>query len=329
MERSNQKLVLLTFGGKDSGKTFQLLKSLPGRKLVLSLDNQTKGVKDGALASDRNIWVVDVLQYYRDTQPEDITWAAKIATDFIEYAIQTIAPIYHPHWIIFDGGRKLEEIAEQKMRWLHRTAPTQGFKNRNWWKDRRFILRSFHRNALAVSQMGVGYTVYYDDPDLVTDKTPKWIDVIMEECEIEIETRTMYSPATRGQIYSAYVWGAKPHLRDFAIKGTTVDIPEGGGFPWGPGMAKRFEKAEKALTGVAIQYPQESADGAGTLHPLPPREDPPPEFVIGEDGAPMVPLPGGELVPASAAGSLPAPSAAAVAAPLPPPDFSKIPSNEV
>src|SRR5580658_10072780 len=172
LERPSEKIVFTFFADKDGGKTrngFTLTgpftwENMPvvGRVLCLSFDQKSKGVKAGAFQDGKCIWVVDAVQFYADAQPEEITWSASVTIDFLDYVMETLAPKFHPHFVMFDGTEVMESIAEMKMRFLHGLKPSEGFAERAWWKDRRMVIRALHRKAAGLAEVGIVYTAYYE-----------------------------------------------------------------------------------------------------------------------------------------------------------------------
>lgn len=258
-EHRTEKIVIVEFGGKGVGKTYDMY-SLPGRKLVLSFDGKSQGIKDGSYGSDPNIRVFDATHYYSDFgQPEHITFSGMMSVEYINWGLEQLVAVHRPHWIIFDGLTVLINIAEAKMRYLHGVATmSEGFRELAWWKDRSLVIKQLHRKAASMSLIGVAYTADYafnvadeGSSDVRTtakdapDRVPKWVDIIQKEADIVVEKRTYYSSATKERVYEAYVQNSKDHLRDILETGKVIRIPQRGHIPWGPGLAARYEATEK------------------------------------------------------------------------------------
>lgn len=286
LERPSEKIVGTYFGDKDGGKTREMLgmgAREGARHLCLSFDQKSKGVKVGAFANDRRIWVVDAVQFYADSQPEEITWSAEVTVNFLNYVLEQLAPRFHPHFVDFDGTEVLENIAEMKMRHQHGLAMSEGFAERAWWKDRRAVLRSLHRKAASIAGVGVNYTAYYDRQPAdegatkIRDKVPRWIDVMLQETDIAIDCRSSYSTTTKTKSYERYVFAAKAHLCDPALPGFLLRLGQvtdvtGRSLEWGPGLASRIAGFDARMKDVEILYPAESsvfAEARNFLAPVP------------------------------------------------------------
>lgn len=289
-ERSSEKVVLLFFGETDGGKTTQAfsliapyaydpkLPQVETRILCISVDNKSKRIKVGGYKNDKRIWVIDAAQHYVDSQPEDQTFSATVVVEFIEWAIKTVVPKFHPHFIMFDGFDKEKEVAEMKMRYQHGLKPSQGFSERAWWKDRRTVIRALHRLAVDLALVGVIYSCYYDRPaaeegsERTHDKTPGWFDVVYSESDVAIECRSTYSVLTKSKNYECYVLKSKADLADLAKVGTVATVT-GTSFPWGKRVREMVERTDRVLGPVEITYSEESAIPAEVRAPLPSMTD--------------------------------------------------------
>jgi len=341
-ERSSQKRTGLFFGDTDGGKTTECMAfglgphspewrfgtllqppafepSQVGRILCLSFDNKSKQVKAGSFGDTKNIWVVDAAQYYRDTGNELQTWSAKVTIDFVGWAIDSVSRDFLPHSVMIDGFDRENEISKMGMRYQHGLGTTQGFKERQWWQDRRSILRSIHRKAEKFCQCWVLYTCYYasafadEGADTVRDKTPGWVDVLYTASDFAVDCRSYYSAALKAKEYERYVLKAKPDLGELLSVGSTASSSGRKTFPWGPAHTEIFARAQKALGGrLPTAWPEDSADPSDIPPPLPAYQSPPPEL----------PTKGEVPVGAAASASAPSYSAPPVA---PPPSAPVIP----
>jgi hypothetical protein len=249
-EEKDNKIVFTVWGDKDGGKT-SVLFSLPGKKLCLSFDHKSQRVKDGPrFKSDPNIRVVNCLKFYADGQPEKICESATVTIDYVMAALTRFKESFQPDWVILDGMEILEQIAEMKMRHMHNLKMSQGFPERNWWKDRSAIILSVYRKARECAVMGVCMTTYPKWEEVVTDgqtqskrKIPNWVGMMMYESDIGIRVECDHSPVGRLYIYKALVDSTKDEFEDIAKKGDMHDLTGHKPFPWGPGLERRFNEA--------------------------------------------------------------------------------------
>jgi hypothetical protein len=287
-ERVSQKLCALFFGDTDGGKTtqafdFGLGPRRDGRILCLSIDNKSKRIKVGGYANARELWIVDAQQHYADAQPELQTWSANVTSAYIDFVLDTTARTFRPHWIMFDGFDREKEVAAMKMRYLHGLKPSQGFKERAWWQDRRAVIRAHHRKAMDRAACGVIYTCYYKEvfaeegEEHVSSKTPGWFDVVFSETDLAFDCRSSYSAMSKSKSYEVYVLKAKEDLskRDLptfvAHVGDVVDV-SGKRYPWGPGVAAMIERANRAIGPLPadFEWPVESDVPSEVGSSLPP-----------------------------------------------------------
>lgn len=158
------KHTFMIYGDPKTGKTMVLLAFIGEKDImdVLSMDNQTSGIWENFYDSSERIQIWDGVKYYI----EDPAAMVKIPeSGFINftYMMQLLNDVIAknpPDWIAIDGLSIASSMAEQIMRYNHSVGPSDGFKERNWWKERGFHLRNLHRTAFNIAKKGVIYTTY-------------------------------------------------------------------------------------------------------------------------------------------------------------------------
>lgn len=198
-ESSLQRWILTLIGDKGVGTTFQALgtalRSFNGPVVAVSFDNKTARIRDEMYNDDRHrVHVINGLKYYADAQQDTITEAAAISLNYVRQGLRFAETKIHPDVTILDRCDTLEQMCEMKFRFNRGLGATDGFKNLNFWKERKFNLRSVFRAAEASAQWSVISTIRTELKEvvdsfgsIVNEKTPHWIDVIMQETDTAIE----------------------------------------------------------------------------------------------------------------------------------------------
>jgi hypothetical protein len=140
--------------------------------------------------SPERIHVFDLMKYVDYTDTEKYGRAMNIVFEEAVKLLQNHEPV---DWVMIDGMDVLVRIAEMVMRWKYGLTMTEGIKNRNVWKYRRFVLKQVHNVALSLCRKGVIYTTYVDKDETVKDgqlidakdakDVPKWLDIMMMETD--------------------------------------------------------------------------------------------------------------------------------------------------
>ena len=284
-EETVGKIVVVVHGDKGVGKT-SLAFGFPGRILCLSFDHKSQIVKETSYNSDPRIKVINAVKFYADGQPEDITKSANTTISFIEEVLRRAVEDFKPHFVVIDGAEILEQICEMKMRFIHNLGPSQGFAERNWWKDRRFILRGIHRAALDTASLGLIYTTYTDRRDIIvdgsvktTEKSPRWIDVLVTESDIVIEALSEYNSVVKQYSHYAHINTSKFSKRpgeagysplfDILHTGDTIDVSNGKPLTLGPGISLRLkgllERQNADTNRPQLKMPPQPEPSSGTF----------------------------------------------------------------
>ncbi len=199
-DTSQGKIVFTIHGHKGAGKTYGAFAITTGRiggfqagrTVALSFDKKTKITKDQWFSQD-NIIVHDGKKYYVKAPPD-----MRVKSGYISYLyMQQLLDIEaknNPDWIIFDGFTDYTEILEMYMRYINGLKATQGFANRNIWKDRGSAIQDLHDRAMKAAKVGVIYVTYSDKDEIVLEgevvtkaDVPKYIDVVMKETDVVLK----------------------------------------------------------------------------------------------------------------------------------------------
>ncbi len=268
--------------------------ALPGKKFVLAHDNQSKAARDNFIhKSDPNIHVFKATKFYVESDP-------KTAIKTLEYTLWALdnaatAMGGQPDWVIVDAFNVQEEIAESFMRGRHNLLPEDSFSNLNFWKARKQYVRAVWRKAMEVARMGVVYVTYATEQVLAREngfpslsrKAPKYLDVIMQETSITVETSFAASSVTKKNVYKALVMCKKDsetsvYGQMFTPGGETFDIT-GTTIPWADRMAKYIGLANSGRLAVPVD-PAEEAPAAS--NPVPPAAPTHQEATVPTGGVP-------------------------------------------
>lgn len=191
--QDSNKSVLMFYGRKGEGKTFQTFK-LPGKLHCLSFDGKSVKIKK-LMKEDERIHVYDAMKYYAAYPEQEQLRTGKKTFLYVEYILDQLEKLKdkdRPDWIIIDGLERLHRISEMVMRYDNNIMPYEGFKNLNLWKVRRDCLAKIHARAIRIANKGVAYTTYLDkervadevDDSEIADDVPRWIGVIMEHTDV-------------------------------------------------------------------------------------------------------------------------------------------------
>lgn len=257
-DTSQGKIVLTVYGHKGASKTYgsfciatgRIGGFVPtGRTLAVSFDNKTKTTKSQWFPND-NIDVHDGKKYY-SKDPKIRTKSGYMTYKYLLGLFNNEEKINKPDWVVIDGFTEVAEIFEMAMRYINGLKPTQGFANRNIWKDRGAFIQAFHDAALRCSRIGVIYTTYSDKEEIIQDgeivtksDVPKYVDVVMRETDVVLNVRK--SRGKDGDIFLILVESTK-FKKYMGTDGKMLPIVEGITLQQGR-MYNITDLAEKKLT---------------------------------------------------------------------------------
>jgi hypothetical protein len=241
------KHTYMIYGDPKTGKTM-VMEAFAGdkdRMDVISMDNQSSGIWENFYDSTEQIQIWDGVKYYIEDPAAlvKIPESGLINFTYIMELLNEVIAKNPPDWIAVDGLSIAASVAEQIMRYNHSLGPTDGFKERNWWKERGFHLRTLHRTAFNIAKKGVIYTTYgefqieeVERGETVKGKVaPKWFDVIMQETEFVIHTFTANDKVGKMrffyQIESSKYPKILPKTGPIDITDKKIILPFGGKFP--------------------------------------------------------------------------------------------------
>ena len=169
------KPVVLIYGKKGSGKTTSLL-AFPGSILALSFDGQTAIIKE--MLGREDVRVFDIAGAVSHLEPllqgvEAINLAKHILTH------------NKADWVLLDGIEMLNMFAERKMRYNNQLTLSQGFKERNIWKERNAYIDQIHNLSVKNSEIGVLYTTFETvqeegaEDEVKNEIVPKYVSRMM------------------------------------------------------------------------------------------------------------------------------------------------------
>jgi len=186
----DDKIIVTIYGRKGEGKTAIAL-AFEGSMAVLSFDNKTARIhKSMYPGKDVRIW--NAVKYWNKT-PAHITKTAAVTVEYVDKILSRIAA-NPPDWIVVDAMELLNQVAEMNMRYAHDLSPTEGFSNRNWWKERKMTIEHIHSRAKSIAKRGVIYTTFSSIQQIIrngevvdTKEVPNWIGIVMEETDVVIK----------------------------------------------------------------------------------------------------------------------------------------------
>ncbi len=226
------KPVFFIYGDKGVGKT-TLAFTFPGELAVISLDNQSKRIKQQFTrfdpAAERRIHVYNGTKYYT-YNIENATASGYLSLQYIKTILNSI----QADWIIFDGTEILLKICELAMRYINNIPLLSGVEWQ-YWNYRNYFIRELHNLALNHAKVGVIYVdwqVTIDDDSQATTKVaqkavPKWASDIKHDTEFVIYidrviNKSLKSPVSTTATYIATVESSKD---DRVLKsGQSIDI---------------------------------------------------------------------------------------------------------
>ena len=177
------KIVVTIYGRKGDGKTTTAF-SFPGKISAISFDQKTSLVKKYYYNSDERIKVYDAVEFF-DESPLSVLESGVKTYHYTEYLLDNIKASEFPDWIVIDGLEILTQMAEYKMRQMHKLAYNSGVPLQ-YWKDRKLLIRNIHNKAIAAAKRGVIYTTYVDKDEVIEESefiskkdVPRWNDVIL------------------------------------------------------------------------------------------------------------------------------------------------------
>ena len=179
---ATEKMVVTIYGRKGDGKTTTAF-SFPGKISAVSFDQKTSLVKKYYYNSDERIKVYDAVEFF-DESPLSVLESGVKTYHYAEYLLDKIKED-KPDWIVIDGLEILIQMAEYKMRQMHKLSYNSGVPMQ-YWKDRKLLIRNIHNKAVSSAKKGVIYTTYVDKDEVIKDSefvarkdVPKWNDVIL------------------------------------------------------------------------------------------------------------------------------------------------------
>jgi hypothetical protein len=237
-DTSQGKIVMTIYGHKGASKTYgtfcictgRIGGFIPtGRTLALSFDNKTKITKSQWFPND-NIEVHDGKKYY-SKDPLIRTKSGYMTYKYLLGLLKHEEQKDKPDWVVIDGFTEVAEIFEMAMRYTNGLKPTQGFANRNIWKDRGAFIQAFHDAALRCARVGLIYTTYSDKDEIIQDgeiiaraDVPKYVDVVMRETDVVLNVKK--GKNKDGEIYYIVVESTK-FKRYMGTNGEMLPLIEG------------------------------------------------------------------------------------------------------
>lgn len=220
-DNSQGKVVITIHGPKNAGKstlaflitTGRLGGFRSGRTLAVSFDDKTKTTYDQFFKGE-TIDVHDGTKYYSE-DPLTKTKSGYMSYLYLQKLFEHEAQTKNKYdWVFFDGLTVLSEMLEMSMRYINGLKPTQGFANRNIWKDRGSMLRTLHNLAAKMANIGVIYSTYSEKDEIIKDgetvtkeDIPKYIDVVMIKTDVVLKATKAKGKA--GNLFFTTVEGTK------------------------------------------------------------------------------------------------------------------------
>lgn len=218
-DTSQGKIVMTIHGPKNSGKSTAAFLITTGRlggfrygkTLAISFDDKTKTTFEQFFKGE-SIVVQDGTKYYSE-DPLKKTRSGYMSYVYLQKLLDHESKNNYD-WIFFDGLTVESEILEMSMRYINGLKPTQGFANRNIWKDRGSMLRTLHNLAVKMANIGVIYSTYSEKDEIIKDgetvskeDIPKYIDVVMIKTDVVLKATKAKGKA--GNLFFLTVEGTK------------------------------------------------------------------------------------------------------------------------
>jgi len=219
LDRHEEQTRIITIvGKKHSGKT-SVTYGFTGSKYYLSYDKNSAKPLETLLPrffmdekkAEKDFHFINASEYYNELSAEKLKEMKnidEILRKWQEGAVNTyyytiflldeLAKKESVDYLIIDGSEILYKCCEQIMRVRHNLVASQGFKERNWWKERNILWDVIHQKALNVAKKGVIYTTYLkvveqEEDEIINMKdVPNWYGSMMMETEIILETFTQF-----------------------------------------------------------------------------------------------------------------------------------------
>ena len=169
------KPVVLIYGKKGSGKTTSLL-SFPGSILALSFDGQTAIIKEMLGREDVKVFDIAGAVSHLDPLLQGVE-AINLAKHILIHN--------KADWVLLDGIEMLNIFAERRMRYNNQLTLSQGFKERNMWKERNAYIDQIHNLSVKHSEVGVLYTTFEtvqeeeEEDEVKNEVVPKYVSRMM------------------------------------------------------------------------------------------------------------------------------------------------------
>lgn len=195
--------VFVVYGDKGSGKTTASILSAigeidgfnmkAGTVAIISFDY--KGQRIASTFGD-NVIAYNGLRYsVDDSEPHGSEAITRGACKNFMYLFRLLASIT-ADVIIIDGSEILTSEAELLMRYNNKLGISEGFANRSLWKERKAVLKRFHRLCMKQAAHGVYYTTYIDEKASIKDgeilettKHPAWVGTLLHETDIVVRVK--------------------------------------------------------------------------------------------------------------------------------------------
>lgn len=233
-DNSQGKIVITIHGSKNGGKSTAAFLITTGRlggfrlgnTLAISFDDKTKTTVDQFFKNEP-ITVHDGTKYYSE-DPMTKTKSGYISYLYLQELLKS-QPKNKYDWVFLDGLTVESEILEMSMRYINGLKPTQGFANRNIWKDRGSMLRTLHNLAVKIANIGVIYSTYSEKDEIIKDgetvskeDIPKYVDVVMIKTDVVLKATKANGKS--GNIFYLTVEGTK--FRQYYDHGILLPITD-------------------------------------------------------------------------------------------------------
>lgn len=190
--------VITVYGEKGDGKTTAAISiglgevegfNVKGKTVaVLSFDHKGQRI---ARVFNENVVAYDAVRYVIDDHGKhDDKELTKSSCKNMLYLFRLVESM-NVDIIVVDGSEILTQQAEMLMRYNNDLGVSENFANIGLWKERKIILKRFHRLCTMHSNVAVIYTTYTDVVSTIahgktikTAKVPKWVGTLLLETDI-------------------------------------------------------------------------------------------------------------------------------------------------